>query len=492
MSEPKNKSRVVVTLTSGRSGTQYLAAKLRKATRAVVLHEPAPDFCDVMRAAINDLEAGRQFVRQRKLPAIQAYWPRDYVETSHLASKGFVLPMLLEGIRLDAIVLQRDPIDVALSLLAIDTVPGKTELGKQYLSLPSDINSLEISEWESLTDLQRCMWYALDSQRRAQESADLIAEFGGLVRPLHFDQISQTLSVLQVARQLQLKLAFPLSAFAPIVGQKNRKTQSRKQLATSREEATEQLLRVVQLTEHAKATKALDAERRSRDYLQTRFGISDVRSFIAAEDLRLISETYDKYVLNVSTANMAASLETSLLLFALHKAMKPTACVDLGSGFSSFVLRYAAQKHGGVVFSVDDSPEWLRRTGQFLTESGLNAEHLWEFEQFQDALTDAFPLVFHDLGSFATRIRSLEFVTKIRADGGVLILDDAHREALRHAANYLVGDRQEVTFDFRAISSDAYGRYPWIVCDGVSAGLSASRQSSASEEERVLTANMAT
>ncbi|PQO45919.1 hypothetical protein [Blastopirellula marina] len=490
MPEPKNKSQVVLTLTSGRSGTNYLAAKLKKATRAVVLHEPAPDFCDAMRSAINDLDAGRQFVRAHKLPAIQSHWPRDYVETSHLAAKGFVLPLLLEGIRLNAIVLRRDPIDVALSLQAIGTVPGKSDLGNRYLSLPSDINSLPISEWESLTDLQRCMWYALDSNQRAQECADLITEFGGIVRTLDFTQIPQTLSVMQIARQLQLKLAFPVTAFSPVWGQKNRKADSRKELDVTRQEAAAQFDRVVQLTEHAKAMKALAAERSARDFLKSGFGVTDVRSFIPSDDLRHICETYAKYVLNVSTANMAASLETSLLLFALHMAQKPEVCVDLGSGFSSFVLRYAAQKHGGAVISVDDSAEWLGRTGRFLNECGLASDNLLEFERFRSSTKESFPLVFHDLGSFATRIESLEFVTKLRADGGVLILDDAHREALRHAANYVVGGRNESIYDFRSLSSDSYGRYPWIVGDGVSAELSSPEALDIPDAASVLAANL--
>jgi hypothetical protein len=50
--------------------------------------------------------------------------------------------------------------------------------------------------------------------------------------------------------------------------------------------------------------------------------------------------------------------------------------LDLGSGFSSYVLRaYAAGVPGAVGWSVDDDPAWLEKTRAFLVSEGLSTEH---------------------------------------------------------------------------------------------------------------------
>jgi len=76
-------------------------------------------------------------------------------------------------------------------------------------------------------------------------------------------------------------------------------------------------------------------------------------------------------------------LETAAATCALVHATLARTVVDLGSGFSSAALRLA-RKAGLVrpdveIHSVDDDPEWLRRTREFLERTDLPTDnlHLW-------------------------------------------------------------------------------------------------------------------
>ena len=70
---------------------------------------------------------------------------------------------------------------------------------------------------------------------------------------------------------------------------------------------------------------------------------------------------YEKFMKNttstVSSKGMALSLETAALVLLLCEIKQPKTIVDLGSGFSSYVLRKWAQgaKHDVVVWSVVDA-----------------------------------------------------------------------------------------------------------------------------------------
>ncbi len=85
---------------------------------------------------------------------------------------------------------------------------------------------------------------------------------------------------------------------------------------------------------------------------------------------------YQDYVKNVSNPIMALSLELSVFLLLLCDFIKPKNILDFGSGFSSFIFRYYAAHYvnnqSTIIWSLDDSQEWLDKTSEFLIAQGMN------------------------------------------------------------------------------------------------------------------------
>lgn len=177
--------------------------------------------------------------------------------------------------------------------------------------------------------------------------------------------------------------------------------------------------------------------RRDRQLLQARGLIPADYLTRRAQAARVLEAAYGEYVERVSTRKMAVSWETACLLYCLAGTIKPRAILDLGSGFSSYVLRtYAARaKHPCQVTSVDDDPHWLEQTRVYLQRHGLSAERLMLWTDFAaQAPAEHFELVFHDLGNMQTRLTALPVVLHCLHADGVLVLDDMHKRRFRRQA----------------------------------------------------------
>jgi hypothetical protein len=171
-----NGIRLILTVTPGRSGTLYLCELLNAVPGIYAAHEPEPKFSDVMRAVQYDAAVGRRFLLSQKLPAIRRCSQSTYVETSHLACKGFIEPLIDNGCPPDLIVLKRDPFLVATSLYLLATIPGRTPLGNQFLLRPDDPSVLPLDGWQELSDWALCFWYCREIERRMEMYADVIRE----------------------------------------------------------------------------------------------------------------------------------------------------------------------------------------------------------------------------------------------------------------------------------------------------------------------------
>jgi hypothetical protein len=170
--------RLILTVTPGRSGTKYLSELLEPVPGVRSVHEPQPKFSDVMRAAQYDTAIARRFLLLQKLPAIRRCGQSTYVETSHLACKGFLEPLLDNGCPPDLIILKRDPFLVATSLWLLATIPGRTPLGDQFLLRPDDPNVRSFEGWHELSDWALCFWYCREIERRMEVYAGLIKDRG--------------------------------------------------------------------------------------------------------------------------------------------------------------------------------------------------------------------------------------------------------------------------------------------------------------------------
>jgi glycosyltransferase involved in cell wall biosynthesis len=170
--------RLILTVTPGRSGTTYLSELLKAVPGIYSDHEPEPKFSDVMRSAQYDAKIACRFLLSQKLPAIRRCARPTYVETSHLACKGFIEPLIANGCLPDLIVLKRDPFLVSTSLYLIGAVPARTPLGNQFLLRPDDPGVVPLDGWQELSDWALCFWYCREIERRMEVYAKVIRERG--------------------------------------------------------------------------------------------------------------------------------------------------------------------------------------------------------------------------------------------------------------------------------------------------------------------------
>jgi len=173
---------------------------------------------------------------------------------------------------------------------------------------------------------------------------------------------------------------------------------------------------------------------------------------------------YELYTARFNADWMAISLELSVFLMALCRILKPRRLVDLGSGFSSVLLRLYQREASPPpeVWSVDTSPEWLGMTRRILEWQGLPTDHLATWEEFIGQEPSGFDLVVHDLGSVLTRRRTLRRVLGLTARGGIVVIDDANYGAVRWHAKRTLRRRGIEHHLIGAATRDRYGRYAML------------------------------
>ncbi len=210
--------RIVLTLTTGRSGTASLARALGCWRDVTARHEPKPTFGSAFRTVQAAPATAREFWLEHKLPRIartsrkhgalsNRTRPRPvYAETSHLAGKGFLESLLDLGLRPDLIRLERPARDVARSLYALNTIPGRTFRGVKYYLGPGDRDlrlPLERAI-DTLHDYQLAYWYALELGARADESAAAGLSLGLRVARFATAELAQVEELLRLGDELEL------------------------------------------------------------------------------------------------------------------------------------------------------------------------------------------------------------------------------------------------------------------------------------------------
>jgi hypothetical protein len=195
---------LVFTVATGRCGTAFFAEMLRLVPGAVSLHEPEPQYAEVLRDVQKRPEAARAFLVKRKLPYIAAKGSAIYIETSHLFCKGFLEPLLALGIVPALLWIRRDHRAVASSMFRGGTIPGRTEKGLRFYLSPEDPGVLELPGWQSLHDYQLCFWYCLEIERRAMQYRDQYRRNGWLWAETSLPHISTIGGMRQVVEKLGL------------------------------------------------------------------------------------------------------------------------------------------------------------------------------------------------------------------------------------------------------------------------------------------------
>jgi len=205
-----------------------------------------------------------------------------------------------------------------------------------------------------------------------------------------------------------------------------------------------------------------------RDDAQLRRRVDGLADFelLAQSSRPTLSAHHARYITSVSSDAMAASLELSTFLDVFCEVTHPSRVVDLGSGFSSFVLRSCAQRvgHGMEVHSVDDHEGWLQKTAEYLESHDLKADNLWVWQDFIEAVQpQSFDMVLHDMGSMAFRAQSLHQVLGLARPGGYVVLDDVHKSDYRRHVQTVLEELGLEYLSLKKITCDAKARYAYLV-----------------------------
>lgn len=131
------------------------------------------------------------------------------------------------------------------------------------------------------------------------------------------------------------------------------------------------------------------------------------------------------------------SPELTSYFVKLCDELRPTSILDTGTGWSSFLFRKVCPD--AFVLSVDDNESWLAKTIEFCAQQGVSTDNIVMWRDVDlTALSGHFDLVSHDLGGRQTRVATLPDVIKMTRPGGVLVLDDMHKDDLRRGTEEIL------------------------------------------------------
>jgi len=205
--------------------------------------------------------------------------------------------------------------------------------------------------------------------------------------------------------------------------------------------------------------------RRDAKRLCIKLGVSpvDVEHKIQ-EFVKLILPYYKNYVTTTSSEIMAMSFELALFVLALCEITKPKKILDLGSGFSSFCFRYWIKNYSpnSQVLSVDDAPEWLDKTREFLLNNNVQGDQLITWDELLQGEYGKFDLVFYDFGSFPVRKDSLHTVLDFASHPSMVILEDMHSAEYGLHVKKAIKERKLDSFSLRRYTNDKFTRYAYL------------------------------
>jgi predicted O-methyltransferase YrrM len=185
-------------------------------------------------------------------------------------------------------------------------------------------------------------------------------------------------------------------------------------------------------------------------------GITD--SALADTALEL-SESYANYIQTISTPDMAASLELASFVYCVVKRRKMVKVLDLGSGFSSLVLRKAVAPNSGRTWSVDDHVAWLEVTREYLQRSSLSTENILLLEDFLASSERDFDLILLDLNYVEVRKNYVTMVVERCKTGGMILFDDVHKREFMTSVLEQTRNLPVTLYDLKSLTHDRFGRY---------------------------------
>lgn len=179
-----------------------------------------------------------------------------------------------------------------------------------------------------------------------------------------------------------------------------------------------------------------------------------------------LKDLHHTYISSVSTESMAVSLDLSVLMYALCRQLEPKSILDLGSGYSSAVLRYYAVNCPTVpkVVTVDDSSQWLKQTELFLSSHHLPTDCMIDWDSFSRLAPTQFDFIFYDLGHVRElRTKAFRQILQYAGPGGILVLDDMNFIGYRRYVKRILKKNRFESYSAECLAKDSIGRYPYIL-----------------------------
>ncbi len=176
-----------------------------------------------------------------------------------------------------------------------------------------------------------------------------------------------------------------------------------------------------------------------------------------------LTEQHQRYVTEVSAPKHAVSLELASFLLAFCRERNPAEVLDLGSGFSSYVLRLYAAGSGVAVTSVDTDASWLDRSRSFC--EGLPEGRFMTWRDFGSWFPEqgSYDVVLHDMGDMIERVTTLPQALMLTRHGGYAVLDDVHKAGYGRYAREIVDASANWYLDLSKITYDGLGRFSYLV-----------------------------
>ncbi|WP_161598983.1 hypothetical protein [Aidingimonas lacisalsi] len=169
---------LIFAVTHGRTGTTMVTEVFKIFDNVRSEHEPEPNYASVFPHVKSDPRNAIKFL-EKKLSTIDSFDEENYIETSNVFGKGFLIPLLRMGRMPGLLFLNRDFRETARSLYVRGSIPVRSKMGRHFSADPSVPGSLPIFSPESLSDYQMCFWGVLDSYYRQLQAESVYKKEGG-------------------------------------------------------------------------------------------------------------------------------------------------------------------------------------------------------------------------------------------------------------------------------------------------------------------------